>query len=42
MSKQMKKYCIIGKLVCNVIGTVLFFAIPMIAVNLGGYISTLF
>lgn len=35
MSKQMKKYCIIGKLICNTISGLLFitcfFGLPIIA-----------
>lgn len=42
MNKEIKKYCIIGKLVCNLVGATLFVAVPMIACNLAGYISNLF
>lgn len=42
MSKQMKKYCIIGKIVCDISVTILFFAVPMLAANIAGYIANLF
>lgn len=41
MNKEIKKYCIIGKLVCNLVGATLFVAVPMTACVLAGYIVNL-
>ena len=42
MSKEQKIYCKVGQAVCNIVGAAMFFGIPMLAVNLGGFITTLF
>lgn len=46
MSKQMKKYCIIGKLICDTISSLLFitafFGIPIIASGIAEYLTRLF
>lgn len=41
MSKEMKKYCIIGKIIFDLVGATMFFAIPMAACALAGYITNL-
>lgn len=43
MSKQMKKYCIIGKLICNTISGLLFityfFGLPIAAGGIAEYLT---
>lgn len=41
MTREQKIYCKIGQAVCNVIGATIFFAIPMAACALAGYITSL-
>lgn len=42
MTKEQKMYCKIGQAVCNLIGALLFIAIPMLTCALGGWINTIF
>lgn len=46
MNKQMKKYCIIGKFICNTISSLLFITaflgIPIIASGIAEYLTRLF
>ena len=42
MSREQKKYYIIGQAVCNVVGATMFVAIPMATCALAAYLASLF
>lgn len=46
MSKQMKKYCIIGKIICDttkgILFTTCFFGLPIAASGIAEYLTRLF
>lgn len=42
MTREQKKYYIIGQAVCNLVSATMFFAVPMVACVLADYIANLF